>query len=171
MAKAGRQLESLALQAVAAVDPREAEGVWMMAFERLTALGSSSKRLIQALVHRLTGLRKGPLRVSSPLFCCMLLHTLGREADRDVIMHESICPCMCRVSAGLASWPHQDICPCCMFVYLSVLMPLHYLITNNTSRVGFPAVRHDVGWHGLCCWGSCRHDQAAAVSASSKEAL
>ncbi|DBA99850.1 hypothetical protein WJX77_002505 [Trebouxia sp. C0004] len=62
MVKAGRQLESLALQAVAAVDPREADGVCMMAFERLTALGSSSKRLIQALVHRLTGLQKGPLR-------------------------------------------------------------------------------------------------------------
>ncbi len=75
MVKAGQQLESLALQAVAAVDPQEAEGVWMMAFERLTALGSSSKRLTQALVHRLTGLQKGPLRVSSPLSCCMLLHT------------------------------------------------------------------------------------------------
>ncbi|KAL0037943.1 hypothetical protein WJX79_006505 [Trebouxia sp. C0005] len=62
MMKAGRQLESLALQAVAAVDPRDAEGVWIMAFERLTALGSSSKRLIQALVHGLTGLQKGPLR-------------------------------------------------------------------------------------------------------------
>ncbi|KAL0051659.1 hypothetical protein WJX82_011535 [Trebouxia sp. C0006] len=62
MVKAGQQLESLALQAVAAADPQEAEGVWMMAFERLTALGSSSKRLTQALVHRLTGLQKGPLR-------------------------------------------------------------------------------------------------------------
>jgi len=94
MVKAGQQLESLALQAVAAVDPREAEGVWMMAFERLTALGSSSKRLTQALVHRLTGLQKGPLRVSSPLSCCMLLHALGQEADRDIIMHKSACPCM-----------------------------------------------------------------------------
>lgn len=93
MVKAGQQLESLALQAVAAVDPQEAEGMWMMAFERLTALGSSSKRLTQALVHRLTGLQKGPLRVSSPLSCCMLLHTLKQEADRDVIMHISARPC------------------------------------------------------------------------------
>ena len=68
MAKPARQLEYLALQAVAAVDPVEAEGVWMVAFERLTALGSSSKRLIQALVQRLTGVRKGPLRVSPPSF-------------------------------------------------------------------------------------------------------
>ncbi len=97
MVKAGRQLESLALQAVAAVDPQEAEGVWMMAFERLTALGSSSKRLTQALVHRLTGLQKGPLRVSSPLFCCMLLHTLEQEADTNVIMYESAPPCMCGI--------------------------------------------------------------------------
>ncbi len=106
MVKAGRQLESLALQAMAAVDPREAEGVWMIAFEKLTALGSSSKRLTQALVHRLTGLQKGPLRVSSPLSCCMLLHILGQEADVNIIMHESARPCLCGISAVLASWPH-----------------------------------------------------------------
>lgn len=68
MAKPARQLESMALQAVAAIEPLEGEGVWMVAFERLTALGSTSKRLIQALVQQLTGLRKGPLRVSPPSF-------------------------------------------------------------------------------------------------------
>ena len=94
MVKAGRQLETLALQAVAAVDPREAEGVWMTAFEKLTVLGSSNKRLIQALVHRLTGLQKGPLRVSPPLSCCVLLHTLKQLADRHVIMRKSSCQCM-----------------------------------------------------------------------------
>ena len=65
MAKPARQLESLALQAVAAV-PSDAEAVWLVAFERLTAMGSSSKKLTQALLQRLTGQRKGPLRVSSP---------------------------------------------------------------------------------------------------------
>ncbi len=74
MANPARQLESLALQAVAAVDPAHAEAVWMVAFERLTALGSSSKRLIQALLHCLTGSRKGPLRVRSPCPCCSAYH-------------------------------------------------------------------------------------------------
>lgn len=64
MAKPARQLESLALQAVAAV-PSDAEAVWLVAFERLTAMGSSSKKLTQALLQCLTGQRKGPLRVSS----------------------------------------------------------------------------------------------------------
>ena len=64
MAQPAKQLERLAVEAVGAVQSSQAEGVWMVAFERLTALGSSSKHLIQALVRRLTGMGTGPLRVS-----------------------------------------------------------------------------------------------------------
>ena len=64
MAGAAREVEGLALQAVAAVDPAQAEDVWLMALERLTALGSRSQRLIKALVRHLTGQRQGPIRVS-----------------------------------------------------------------------------------------------------------
>ena len=64
MAGAARQVEGLALQAVTAVEPAQAEHVWLIAFERLTALGSRSQRLIKALMHHLTGRRQGPIRVS-----------------------------------------------------------------------------------------------------------
>lgn len=63
MAKAARQLERVAVQAVAACEPAEAQPVWLLAFEKLTALGSSSKKLTQALLHQLTGMRQGPTRV------------------------------------------------------------------------------------------------------------
>ncbi|KAL3138255.1 hypothetical protein ABBQ32_006073 [Trebouxia sp. C0010 RCD-2024] len=62
MAKAARQLERLAVQAVAACEPAEAQPVWLLAFEKLTGLGSSSKKLTQALLHQLTGMRQGPTR-------------------------------------------------------------------------------------------------------------
>lgn len=61
-AKPARQLESLALQAVAACDPAEAQDVWLLAFEKLAALGSSSKKLMQALLRQLSGSRQGPTR-------------------------------------------------------------------------------------------------------------
>ena len=63
MAKAARQLERLAVEAVAACTAAEAEQVWLLAFEKLAALGSSSKKLIQALLRQLTGMRQGPIRV------------------------------------------------------------------------------------------------------------
>ena len=63
MAKAARQLERLAVEAVAACEAAEAQQLWLLAFEKLTALGSSSKKLIQALLRQLTGMRQGPVRV------------------------------------------------------------------------------------------------------------
>ena len=74
MAKPARQLESLALQAVAACDAAQAQDVWLLAFEKLAALGSSSKKLIQALLRQLTGMRRGPPRVSGtlPTWPCQL---------------------------------------------------------------------------------------------------
>lgn len=63
MGKAARQLERLAVEAVAACEAAEAHQVWLLAFEKLAALGSSSKKLIQALLRQLTGMRQGPIRV------------------------------------------------------------------------------------------------------------
>lgn len=63
MCKAARQLERLAVEAVAACEAAEAEQVWLLAFEKLAALGSSSKKLTQALLRQLTGMRQGPTRV------------------------------------------------------------------------------------------------------------
>ena len=63
MAKAARQLERLAVEAVTACEAAEAQQVWLLAFEKLAALGSSSKKLIQALLRQLTGMRQGPTRV------------------------------------------------------------------------------------------------------------
>lgn len=63
MAKAVRQLERLAVEAVTACEAAEAPQVWLLAFEKLAALGSSSKKLIQALLRQLTGMRQGPVRV------------------------------------------------------------------------------------------------------------
>ena len=67
MAKAARQVEKLAVQAVASCEPADAQPVWLLAFEKLAALGSSSKKLTQALLHHLTGMRQGPTRVRHPL--------------------------------------------------------------------------------------------------------
>ena len=63
MAKAARHLERLAVQAVEACEAAEAWQLWLLAFEKLAALGSSSKKLIKALLRQLTGMRQGPVRV------------------------------------------------------------------------------------------------------------
>ena len=91
MAEPARQLEDLALQAVAACDPAEAHQLWLLAFQKLTAFGSSSKKLIKALVRQLTGMRQGPTRVQAfvtPCICQLFLQ----------------CCCLSHLSLGFLLW-------------------------------------------------------------------
>ena len=95
MARGARQLERLAMQAVAVCEPAQAQQacckLWLLAFEKLTALGSSSKKLIQALVQQLTGMRQGPTRVS--LHCYASLPSLSCTRMRIfLLVHPVLCP-------------------------------------------------------------------------------
>lgn len=130
MGKAARQVERLAVQAVAACEPEEAQPVWLLAFEKLTALGSSSKKLTQALLRRLTGMRQGPTRVRpfppATSLCCqtfaqtvasmcsVLNRTLARQRHSSLVS-QSIdqvwsVPQGCFSHAGWVSKQHVQLC-------------------------------------------------------------